>query len=778
MANIQYSSINNTCFGTTNGIAQINQINFNNQEAISYESYTIVWNNLNNEAIISPDGRTVSNLANGLYSFEIDSLINAESLGPYEIEITSPPQLSIVSVEYDQYSCGGDATATIVVSGGVPPYSVSFGSYYQYTSNTNILFENIKANTYSLRASDNNNCFVDWPNEITISDSTILAQVIETIPPTLMDGYGIIKFKATGYGPFSLSFKNLDTQAIILLSSLSGEEYITNITNNIYEYKIDDILVPGDYELTISNTAGCSQKINITIPNIQPLFVTCDIGKDIPSTSYSQHNILPIFDIVLIPYSHIQNNSSLWQYIQTVLSQDTITFKVNNINKNFRIININEYISQNQIPILRLGEDSTKWFFYFRIAPGINTQESNNFTNSTYSIIDSDNQQEFPVQLGLNNQSQLESNNASLIRGSFILSGTGYDQFSGASEDSGSQTKNLIYVTVGKNNNIENYDYSANITTKITQKNVYSAGFTTTITVLEESDKLNTVVTIGATSSSLSEEEQNYLLNIYNLLITLNSFNNLSNIYIYNFDSIKHTGKLSVFLEGNTFMRLENYQSIANPYDIEYYILNIDDDIVKTFYQNNNSYNNNLLLNLTKGYIIIRIKDNYNNKPKYIKFNNSQINDYDDHFAEVQQTLSGFGPNISSFFQYGDILAYIPSIEEVPEPSPIPITPQPILVVPQTNNTSNTASLSINLLKPNIKCYLSGPQNYSYTIIQNTKFTNMIPGLYTIIGDSSDLMSNFLYQNKYKLLINNNTTNNIDINFTSYQNQLLIRNLE
>lgn len=776
MANIQHSKIDNLCYNGKKGSISIEQINFvGKKELEDFEKYTIRWEgNFDGDTMLSSDHRTISNLKRGDYQYNIDSLVTDKTLGPYNVTITSPPLLQIVDVTYDQYSCNNDAQIIITVSGGKPPYYATVGPYYKESPGNVITLTKVEPGNYNISISDDNYCVVGH-SDITIEDSTISAQVIDTLPPLMRNGFGVLKIKiTTGIRPFHLSFQNTELQETITLQDNELSEYIYKAEGGSYFLKINNLLRPGPYLLTIaSDVSNCSCSVDFNIPNISPTTVSCDISPDIPSLSYSQHNILPILDTIIIPYQQIIDNTNLWQYIKTIELGNSISLKINDTTKNYKVMRFICGKDTNQIEVLRLGENSDEWFFYFHIAPGINTDEYSNLSSSIITIVN--NNQEYPLSIG-----EIDPNQASLIRGSFIISGSGLDQFSASQNESTIESKNKVYISINKSSNIEDYDFVTEITSKTIQTNTYKVGSATTIAFLENSTKLNVYVNNNQTSYTIPENDIDYVENIKNLLSAINNISNLKNIYIYNKSSMRHTGKLAVFIEGNRALISENNQTIINTYNINYYTFNSTDQQVKAFYQNNNLYNNNLLTKLNSGYLIIKVQDSYQNKPDYIDIGEGAIT-ANDHYTQAKNTLQQSSSSaIANFFELGDILVYIPLVNPQQNHNTPPGNNQSnnsIIIVQQSEDTSNTASLSVTLVKPNIKCYLTGPQNYSYTITQNTKFTNMISGVYNIKGDNADLTSNFLYQNNYSLLVNPNSVNNIDINFTSYQHELLVKDV-
>ena len=82
---------------------------------------------------------------------------------------------------------------------------------------------------------------------------------------------------------------------------------------------------------------------------------------------------------------------------------------------------------------------------------------------------------------------------------------------------------------------------------------------------------------------------------------------------------------------------------------------------------------------------------------------------------------------------------------------------------------------NIELLNSQITCYLYGPKNYIQKFNSNTKFTNLVPGVYIILGDEKELEELSLYQNETRLDLQKNTTKNIFLEFNSYETVVSIK---
>lgn len=644
MANIVYTSNNNTCSNSNNGSIHINQINFDNDtESNSFLSYSIQWSGSNlSPSQISSDHRSIEQLSSGLYSFSLYSLIDSSIIGPYDIQISSPEPLSIVSCKHSDSSCNtNDGVVDVVVSGGTPPYSVLCGTQRVTSSDNIISLSNINSGDYILKIIDNNDCSVVYDKTLKIHNRTLSANILEITPPTLLDSYGIVKVRVGGEGPFNLEFINNDTKEIINIDYTSSSKYITNKIDDKYYYRIDDKVTPGSYLLKITNKTDCLFTISFVMKNIEPIKIDCYPERFYQPIPYSQHLTSPILDTILIPFYHIKNNTDLWQFIKNLKLKDRVCIKTNDSPIQYAIVRNISKVDNDQIEVLRLGPNSKDWFFYFHIAPGININNINDLLLE-YKLTNND--KEYSLNIGIS-----DTNDPSLVKGSFILNGTGFNQFC--------NTNNDVYINAGITSEFDNYTYSLTSSSKNIFKTLYDIGNVTVISFL--SDKMfNHKVSTKDISCVVSEDENSHLQNIYNILYYINDSNNIFNIYIYNSNTPPHLNSLRLNIRGNDFLSLENKEKIQNEYDISYLLFTESSITPKTITKENKNYKRNLLNNIKDGYIIIKLQDLYNNKTKIINYNNLSIN-YDNHFTEASNLINITNKNMASYFNYGDILVYI-----------------------------------------------------------------------------------------------------------------------
>jgi hypothetical protein len=793
MAQVLYNQINNTCFNDNIGSIIIDQITFDSEvEAALFASYTIQWSgNFDSLSQISEDGRIVEFLRNDNYSFNIVSSTSSSILGPYSSTITSPPELKITDIKYNRYSCGLDqGSVRVYISGGTPPYVVSVGGVSENTSSNEVLLSGINPGDLDTTVFDANSCSHTFPSQVRILDSIIDVSFTEILPPTLYNSYGVVRFTVSGYGPFDMWFTNNDTNEITYINALATEYISQIISEDQYIYKIYDKLVPGNYSVIIKNKFGCSLETTLAVPNILPISVNCFITNDDREFVVNKQRSLPIFDTVLIPYKHIQTNSNLWKLVKTYNLKDTINISIDGNKKEYKIVRnmLDKYcLDENKIEILRLGNSSDEWFYYLYLAPSVNLATNFNLVNSQYQIVNTLLSESYPLTLGLDSDGQIDKENPSLIKGSFLLNGIDHNQFV--------NTNTYINFTDRKNNAYisfsdditDDHDFFIENISKRVLKNVYAAGYVTAINFLEQFNRLSTYVNINDTACTISKEQYLYIVQTKGLLKAINNLNNINDTYIYNIDNISKIGQIVLAIDGQQSFSLEGGIVDQNQYDISYFTFDETSGNLSTFYQNNQLVKTPQLKNIGEGYLIIRIKDKYNNIPRTVTTNSINAN-YDDHFVSAKNIIQKFNRNITPYFNYGDILCYVgsranpsPPIADPIVPSPEPPAPTPVIppsdpIIEQTHDTSNTSALSVSLYK-NIICTMFGPKNYQHSFNTDITFTNMVPGVYRIVGNDKELSDNNLYPQEFRIVIDKNTTNTIDIDFISYRDRVFTKEI-
>jgi sulfatase modifying factor 1 len=691
--------------------------------------------------------------------------------------VSVPRALSIGNVLYSQSTCDDDGYITINLNDGVPPFRYTIGSVFANSSERTYKFTGLKSGTYNIVVIDSTSYTSSYSEEIVIEDSTISLSINNALPPVLLDSFGKLDFTISGDGPFSLVFSNTTNEETIEIPAFETK-YLVDITGNKYNYIIDDKITPGTYSLMIIGSNNCRLLETFIMPNITPMSVSVSSSPDEPIIINSPLISLDIFDTLLVPYKHILHNSDLWSLIKEFNIKDNIYLWINNDRYEFRVVRtmLDKYcLNENKIEILKLGNSYEDWYFYLYIAPSINLSSNPELINAKIRLGTADETQMYDIVLGLSEDGRLEQEAPSLIKGSIIVDGVSFpDIVNGSSAN----------ISIGVNElGLGSNDYELLNIKKTQFSRMYSAGAVTAINFLENFNVLNEYVGLSQTSCNTNETDYQYLIRIKNLLITINNFNNLNTIYLFNNNNIIHTGQINCFPSIHSPM-ITDKGSIDNNFNIQYFTFNINDKHIHKFISNNKKVENVTVMNgLDSRYVIARTTDNYGNIPKSIVYDNIIVS-YDSHFIKSKQIIQNINADILHDFTYGDILIFVPTPEEndLPNPNPtppvIPVTPTtPVITIPTvevTKDVTNTSSLTVNIFPLNTKCIIYGPHQYMHTFSGNTKFTNIIPGIYRIIGEPTDIKNKNLYQNEYRIIINKNTAVSQNVEFFSYANMIFI----
>jgi len=785
---IEYSVSNPTCYDATDGLIDITTIIFDNLYS-NFISYSITWESTTalDPNQIRDNGASLINLSAGTYSFTI---VGSTTLGPYNILVESPDKFAIKKIDAFKYSCGDNGIIFVEVSGGTPPYTFNNSELSVQQNDTSYTFHGLSQGFYTITVTDYNRCEAindtDIVTGIEIMDSTISLTSDEVLPPEILDSFGYLKLSVQGFGPFGFSFvgpSNINFDKFDTSNLLSYDQ-----TDNIYTYHFINQLLPGSYSVTITNNLNCSITETIDIPNLLPITTAINVVSDTPNNQFLVQNMLPIFDTIFIPYHHIQQNSETWQIIQRILEKNKISLKIDGVIVQQMIIRkfLSSYCIDDTIEVVRLDNNKENWYFAFHIGPGINllTQQ----IPQSISIIDMENNTEYECILGLDSDQKISSEKPSLLIGSSIITGINNTYFSGSD----------AYITISSSTPTgysEEDSYIKDI--KIASYfNLYNLGFVTAVYFLENFNVLTSNLNINQTACSIDNNDYQYILNIKKLLLDINNINNYNSLYIYNKTLNTHSGSISVFANANPTIT-KDLQLVDNSYSIDFFAIDNTSDNLSVFIKNNQQLSGENLQNIPFGYIITRIKDINNNITRYIYTNNTTIS-YDRHFTEAKNFLQKYNYKIKDKFQYGDILCYVRLSTDTQTivPDLIPsstiiqsstttqtITPTPTNITTSTSNktikqsgdSTNTSTIVINLVLTDCICYLLGPKNYKQRFIGSTTFENVVPGVYTIIGDEDYLSSKLLYQQSTRIIVDKNQIYDLSINFQSYGDKTFIR---
>lgn len=299
---VSLDQLNVQCFGQSNGALDA-------MLEGGLAPYTYSWStgNTNNR---------IASLSVGSYSLTV-----TDDNGCYDTIstiITEPPLLEIVT-NSENISCNGagDGTAMVIASGGVSPYEYSWG-----TGENTAQIQGLLAGIYGVIVEDSNACIQVASVEILEPPALELGLIIEH-EPCEGNQDGVVRAQINGgQGPYHFYWSNGDTT--MNLSGVSGGVYGLTVTDaagcringevglgerpgvslNLLKKDISCFgeedgaatveieggtspftfkwstgaasesiveLVPGDYALTVTDVAGCSDTLNFDISSPLPL---------------------------------------------------------------------------------------------------------------------------------------------------------------------------------------------------------------------------------------------------------------------------------------------------------------------------------------------------------------------------------------------------------------------------------------------------------------------------------------------------------------------------
>lgn len=182
--------------------------------------------------------------------------------------ITSPPAISLSSVQNNSPACpgGSDGSIQVSASGGQSPYSYSWNA----TSGTSTL-SNISAGTYSLIVTDANNC--TFSQSIGVVDVPVIAiNVVNQVNPTCSGSAdaSLVVNATGGNGSFNYSWSNSSSGP--QLNSVGAGTYIVTATDrkNCSQQKSIDVVAPVAVSSSLVATATSCYGGSDGIINVSP----------------------------------------------------------------------------------------------------------------------------------------------------------------------------------------------------------------------------------------------------------------------------------------------------------------------------------------------------------------------------------------------------------------------------------------------------------------------------------------------------------------------------
>ncbi|MDC1056411.1 hypothetical protein OAQ07_02530 [Flavobacteriaceae bacterium] len=252
-------------------------------------SSTIILNNGNALSLDTSDptiqGQQPTGSA-GVYEVYVYDGTISGSTCPSALEtliVTGPTAMSFVSdVSFTNVICAGETTGSInfSVTGGTAPYKYTLtGGTPSTDTNGTEAISNLAAGTYNLVIKDSS------PNTCTNSN-TLTQQIIVTEPeggPLELSEGTIVEIPCTGgTGSFIVNVTGGAAETVsgtVNPNTLyqvrvvgPGSNYVLNTTHNRSEssFTIDNLVIIGDYDVTVTDANGCGQTVTVAVPTSAP----------------------------------------------------------------------------------------------------------------------------------------------------------------------------------------------------------------------------------------------------------------------------------------------------------------------------------------------------------------------------------------------------------------------------------------------------------------------------------------------------------------------------
>ena len=304
------STINATC-GNCDGVANLTAVGGSGNESFTWF-----------DGIIS---NSHPNLCAGVHGFElIDNATGCSVISSVEVSDIGGPDNSIVNTVNPTCFNGADGSASVIASGGTPPYNYNWIPSGQ---NTNVI-SGLSAGLYHLEVIDNNNCKLVVPVSITNPSAPVVEQLTENATCGLNNG-AISLIVYQGNGSYSYSW--------------NGPNGFSSNAKNISN------LEAGVYELTISDGNGCLYPYTFTINSDNGL--TIDLIKtDISCFGINDGSISSTVSNGSGSYNYLWSTSSTNSNINN-LGPGVYSLTVTDVNTNCISSDFVELLSPDSISI-------------------------------------------------------------------------------------------------------------------------------------------------------------------------------------------------------------------------------------------------------------------------------------------------------------------------------------------------------------------------------------------------------------------------------------------
>lgn len=249
----------------------------------------------------SPNGSgTFTNLCSGVYNVEVT---NAQGCtGTFPVTIMQPPVLAIGGVTVTNATSGNsDGSAVVNVSGGVPAYQYSLDGVTYQAGN---VFTGLSAGVYVVYVQDSNGCIVFYTFIVQEDPGCFfnVSTLVNQGSPCAGSCDASLTYTFSGVisdPPFTITLENSGS---VVQTATSLNQTVTGTFTG---------LCSGDYTLTVTNSSGCEEVVNITISQPAPLsYSFTSIAPTIGNNDGSIHvNVIG----GTAPYEFSIDNMSSWQ---------------------------------------------------------------------------------------------------------------------------------------------------------------------------------------------------------------------------------------------------------------------------------------------------------------------------------------------------------------------------------------------------------------------------------------------------------------------------------
>lgn len=269
---------NVSCNGAANGSASVN--------VSAVTSYTVNWSN-------GATGTSVTGLGPGSYGATVTD--SAGCTQAVTITISEPAQLQNTFSNVNQTSCSSPTgSATANASGGIAPYSYSWSN-----GQTTAGVTGLAAGAYTVTIADSNNCVITDVVNITAVNGPIANISSQSNNPCNGQSVGTASVSVSGGTPnYTYNWSNGQTGAQV--SNLSA----------------------GNYSVTITDAAGCTYTLSVTITE-PPALVLSVSGND--SICRNDTALLTASGALTYTWMPGNTNGSTLQVIPTANTSYTVT---------------------------------------------------------------------------------------------------------------------------------------------------------------------------------------------------------------------------------------------------------------------------------------------------------------------------------------------------------------------------------------------------------------------------------------------------------------------